>query len=188
MAQGVLVKSGGAGNSNSFAGASSISEWLTAAVTQSAQDNHSMSDTVVSGIGTAVVEPHERTDAAEMIKTVERRGLDKIADRLLDLREICNHDPDEPDIEVESLSTLANFFVDHGVTLPTPRISVSPDGRLVAEWKTKLPNDPESGAVAIEFLRHGWVRFVAFGATSRKKGTKRTDAALFDLQPFFRTS
>lgn len=185
MAQGALVKSGGAGNSNAFAGASSISEWLTDAVTRSPQDDHSMWDTVASGIETVAVEPHERTHQAEVIKIFEQNGLGKIADRLLDLHEICRHDPDEPDLVVESLSTMASFFVDHGATLPVPRISVSPNGLLVAEWKTKLPNDPESGVVAIEFLRRGWVRFVAFGATSKKKGTKRTDAALLDLQPFF---
>ena len=185
MAQDALEKAGGAGNSNPFAGAFSISESLTEAVTQSAQDNHSMWDTVASCIETDVVEPYERTAAAEIVKILEGKGLGKIANRLLELYEICMHDPDEPDIEVESLSTLAGFFADHDATLPAPRISVSPDGLLVAEWKTRLPNASESGAVAIEFLRHDWVRFVAFGAASRKKGTKRTDAALSDLQPFF---
>ena len=185
MAQDALVKAGGACNSNPFAGAFSISEWPTDAVTQSAQDNHSMWDTVASCIDTDAVEPYGRTDAAEMIKIVEGKGLGEISNRLLELYDICMHDPDEPDIKVESLSTLASFFADHGATLPAPRISVSPDGLLVAEWKTKLPCMSESGAVAIEFLRHDWVRFVAFGAASRKKGTKRTDAALIDLHPFF---
>lgn len=185
MAQGALVKSGGAGNSNPYGGAFSMSEWFTDAVTQSAQDNHSMWDTVASGIEIVAAEPHDRSHPAEIIKTFQRNGLSKIADRLLDLYDICMHDPDEPDLVVESLSTMASFFVDHGVTLPAPRVSVSPDGLLVAEWKRTLPNDPESGVVAIEFLRHGWVRFVAFGATSRKKGTNRTDAAFLALRPFF---
>ena len=128
MAQDALVKAGGAGNSNPFAGAFSISEWLTDAVTQSAQDNHSMWDTVASCIDTDAVEPYGRTDAAEMIKIVEGKGLGEISNRLLELYDICMHDPDEPDIKVESLSTLASFFADHGATLPAPRISVSPDG------------------------------------------------------------
>ena len=124
-------------------------------------------------------------DAEETIKIVERKGYGRIANRLLELHEICLADPDEPDIEIESLSTMVSFFVDHGATLPAPRISVSPDGLLVAEWKTKLPNKTESGAVAIEFLQHNWVRFVAFGAASRIKGTKRTGDVLLDLHPFF---
>lgn len=124
-------------------------------------------------------------DAEETIKIVERKGYGRIANRLLELHEICLADPDEPDIKVESLSTMVSFFVDYGATLPAPRISVSPDGLLVAEWKTRLPNRTESGAVAIEFLRHNWVRFVAFGAASRIKGTKRTGDVLLDLHPFF---
>lgn len=185
MAQEALVEAGGAGHSNPVSGAFSISEWQADAVTQPAQDNHSMWDTVVSFVHTVVVESHERVDAAETIKIVERMGYGKIANRLLELHEICLGDPDEPDIDVESLSTVASFFIEHGATLPAPRISVSPDGLLVAEWKTRIPNRTESGAVAIEFLRHDWVRFVAFGAASRIKGTKRTGDVLLDLHPFF---
>lgn len=179
MAQAMLVGAcaGGASTGLFSVGLSIHPRTETEAFTHPASDNHSMWDTVAG-----------RADAEEIIKRVEGTGLGRIATRLLELHEICMHDPDESDIDLESLSTLASFLNEHGATLPEPRVSVSPYGSLVAEWKMESQNMSESGVVAIEFLRNDRVRFVAFGATKREKGTKRLSAAYQAVQPFFERS
>lgn len=72
-------------------------------------------------------------------------GRSEIADCVAHLLDICEHD-DESAVEVESLWSLASFFLAIPIPQDVPTMSVSPDGFFVAEW---IGSDE---AMAMEFV------------------------------------
>ena len=121
----------------------------------------------------------------EILAILPLLGLRKIADRLDYLRDITkDDDPEEPAMLLASLRELALFFVSDCPPWGVPDIGICPDGSLQAEWIMNR------GAVAMEFLPDGLIRFAAIsndvvaGNRSSISGTMAKYPALSALQPF----
>ena len=102
----------------------------------------------------------------EIIGGIKLLGCDSIADRLEYLYSLPIDGPDEKPIVFESLHTFALFIVDH-TALPEPRVSISPDGLVNAEWD-------QSGCdvITMEFLPSSEIRFVRLPRSSEFKNQK----------------
>ena len=124
--------------------------------------------------------PSERIDAA-LIQAVEEEieigdalrahGLDEVASRLAQLRELLAEDPDELDMVLESLRSFADFFIQEE-RLTVPEVGAGPEGFLEAEWRIPIRGEkafsPDSpywgrgdGVLAMKFLPSGLVQFAA---------------------------
>ncbi len=77
----------------------------------------------------------------------------EIVEQLKFLNDLTNDDPDELPMNLESLKTLAIFFMGHGKYLPDPAIGISPFELLQAEWHNQW-----SSAV-MKFLPDGNIRY-----------------------------
>ena len=93
----------------------------------------------------------------EIIAVLSMFGLETVSDRLGYLRSLVDDDPDEPQMELESLRAMALFIMSER-QLPLPRIAVSPDGLIQIEWR---PED--RGILAMKFLLDGKIRFAGIG-------------------------
>ena len=91
----------------------------------------------------------------EVTALLRQAGLDAAADRLDDLQELIEEDPDEPEMSLDSLRQLALFLMEER-QLPFPGIGMGPDGLLGMSWRI-----PERGIVAMQFLPSGLVQFAA---------------------------
>ena len=89
-----------------------------------------------------------------IIDIINDSGLNAIAERLLYLDKLPVSDPDDRSIALESLRGFASFIVDRP-RFPKPRISISPDGLVNAEW------DKDHDTLAMEFSEANGVRFAA---------------------------
>ena len=112
-------------------------------------------------------------------------GYNKVADRLVYLGRLSDDDPDEPQMQIESLRGLADFITSEQ-ELPDPQIGVNPDGLTQIEWQI-----PPNGILAMEFLSSDLIRFAAISAPARKgvdrlnvNGTLPKAAALDAVRPF----
>ena len=105
----------------------------------------------------------------------------KTVDRLHYLLRLCADDPDEPDLDVDSLTLLVTFFSKYDLP-PGERVSVGPSGLLVAEW-TKTTK--RTCTVGIEFqATSDTVRFAAFQGDEHISGVKPYSTAIRDLEPY----
>ena len=121
----------------------------------------------------------------EIIAVLRMFGLDAIADRLVYLRSLADDDPDEPRMEIESLRALALFLMSERQLLD-PRIGVTPDGLIQAEWRI-----PTNGILAMEFLSPSLIRFAAVSTPAgydadrwRVNGTLPKGETMAAVQPF----
>ena len=121
----------------------------------------------------------------EIFGVLRRFGCNKVADRLGYLRRLSDHDPGEPQMQIESLRALAGFLTSKQ-ELPDPQIGVNPDGLMQIEWGI-----PPSGILAMEFLPSDLIRFAAVSAPAQRdverlsvNGTLPRDAALDALRSF----
>ena len=93
-------------------------------------------------------------DSREGVTSLLRQaGLDAAADRLDDLQELIEEDPEEPEMSLDSLRQLALFLMEER-QLPSPDISISPEGIMGISWRI-----PVKGIVAMEFLLSGLIMF-----------------------------
>ena len=90
-----------------------------------------------------------------IIGALRRAGMPGVAERLTYLRSVAAGDPEEPAISLDSLREFAQFLVSER-ELPRPRVSVSPDGLVHAEWRLR-----SKGLLAMQFKPAGDIRFSA---------------------------
>ena len=119
----------------------------------------------------------EREDA--IVTVLRLCGLTAIANRLSRFRSLIAEDPDEPDLNIESLRSFAEFFIQED-RLPVPEIGADPEGFLEAEWripairdtmfpsfvvKWAVPDDRYwgggDGILAMKFLPSSLIRYAA---------------------------
>ena len=82
-------------------------------------------------------------------------GLDPVADRLTYLHQEIAGSPDETPLNLESLKKMS-LFIMRWEELPTPQISVSPDGLAHMEWHIA-----ERGVLIMVFSPSDMVKIVA---------------------------
>lgn len=91
----------------------------------------------------------------EIVAELRQSGLSSAAERIVDLQQLLEEDPDEPEMSLESLRQLTLFLVEER-QLPAPDIGVGPDGLLGISWRI-----PERGIIAMSFLASGLIQFAA---------------------------
>ena len=101
-------------------------------------------------------------------------GRNTIADRIDYLRGLHHDDPDEPQLEFESLRTLANLVLSEG-QLPDPEIGLTPRGLTVGQWRM-----PPDGILAMEFHAHDWIRFAGIGSNPRPSDQRRRISGMLE--------
>ena len=131
----------------------------------------------------------EVTEEKEIVDALRSQGLNEVAARLIQLREMLDEDPVEPDLAIESLQSFAEFFMQEP-HLPVPEIGACPEGFVEAEWRIssnedRMATSDESywglgaGILAMKFLPTGLVRFAATsGQAGQGKERLRTSGIL----------
>lgn len=131
----------------------------------------------------------EGTEEKEIWDALKLHGLNELAARLAQLREMLEEDPEEPDLAIESLQSFAEFFMQEP-HLPVPEIGASPEGFVEAEWRIAsngekmAPSDETywgrgDGILAMKFLPTWLIRFAATsGPAGRGKERLRTSGIL----------
>ena len=84
---------------------------------------------------------------------VRSSGNESVADEIERLLALADDDPDEPEMQLESLRELALFLL-HDNWLPSPVVGVSHEGLLTAEWRI-VP----SGGLIMTFVPPGRIQF-----------------------------
>lgn len=114
-------------------------------------------------------------------------GRTEAADRLTQLIAIIDDDPDEPDLDADSLMYFADLLIDEP-HFETPVIGIDPEGRLQAEWHVL-----SQGLLVMNFRQDGLIRFVAVSEPARPgrermrvSGTLRKPDALQAIKPFLK--
>ena len=118
----------------------------------------------------------EVTEENAIAEVLRSHGLNEVATRLVQLIEMLDEEPDEPDLEIESLQSFAELFVEE-THLPVPEIGAGPEGFVEAEWRITPsgngranPNerywDRGDGVLAMKFLPTGLIRFAATSGPS----------------------
>ena len=125
----------------------------------------------------------------EIVEALRSHGLDDVAVRHVQLRELLEEDPDESDLVIESLRLFADFLLQE-TNLPVPEIGAGPEGFVEAEWRIPPiedrkanPNDRYwglgDGILAMKFLPTGLIRFAATsGPAGRGRERLRTSGIL----------
>ena len=103
----------------------------------------------------------------EIIELLRELGRGSVADRLAYLEGLPDDDPDEPQIEFESLRTLASFFLSEQ-QMPDPEIGLSPRCLAIAQCRI-LPD----GILTVECLPDEWIRFEGIGCVVHPFGQRR---------------
>ena len=120
----------------------------------------------------------------------------KVADRLSSLIEMFAQDPDVGRLMLESVQTVADFFIQNNP--PHPAIVADYDGTLAVEWRLPLTLPPDDvwkncdGILCLEFLPSGEIEY--FGdarAVGEKKELKIEGVAtqkqiMKEIDPFLR--
>ena len=131
----------------------------------------------------------EVTEEKEIVDTLKSHGLNEVASRLVQLREMIAEDPDETNLVIESLRSFADFIMQE-THLPVPEIGAGPEGYVEAEWRIpsrggrKAASDESywgrgDGILAMKFLPTGLVRFAATsGPAGQGKERLRTSGIL----------
>ena len=85
----------------------------------------------------------EVTEEREIVDTLKSHGLNEVASRLVQLKEMIAEDPDETDLVIESLRSFAEFIIQEA-HLPVPEIGAGPEGYVEAEWRILLQRGKKS--------------------------------------------
>ncbi len=114
-------------------------------------------------------------------------GRGEVAESLEELIVLINEDPDEPDLDVDSLTYFADFLIDEP-HFGTPVIGTDPEGRVQAEWRVL-----SEGLLVMNFRQDGLIRFVAVAEPARPgkermrvSGALRKADALQAVEPFLK--
>ena len=119
----------------------------------------------------------ERAGRSTVIDAVGRLGMESSADRLRELEQIADDDPDEDRMNLESMSQLAAFIV--GRRLPEPDIGACPDGEAQAVWW------PPNGILSMDFGPGNTVTYASVLRSTgwRKHGQTTPDRVLTHVVP-----
>lgn len=124
------------------------------------------------------------THHEEIFDILDLTGHQKIAKRLRYLHETAKDDSDDPDMKLVSLRKLALFFIGDDVSLPDPRIGISHDGFLQAEWYSS------DAAALMNFMPDGNIIFAATSTIDGQNrsqdihGTGEKELVLHAIRPF----
>ena len=131
----------------------------------------------------------EVTEEKEIVDALRSQGLNEVAVRLIQLIELLDEDPDEPDLAIESLRLFAEFFIQEARLL-VPEVGAGPEGFVEAEWRISSNGESMAatderywgrgdGILAMKFLPTGLIRFAATsGPAGRGKERLRTSGIL----------
>ena len=120
----------------------------------------------------------------------------KVADRLSSLIEMFALDPDVGRLMLESVQTVADFFIQNNP--PHPAIVADYDGTLAVEWRLPLTLPPDDvwkncdGILCLEFLPSGEIEYLGdVRAVGEKKELKTEGVAtqkhiMKEINPFLR--
>ncbi len=147
---------------------------------------------IIIGHTDATSQINNATHHQEIFDILDFAGHQKIAKRLKYLHEADQEDdpddPDDPDMEFMSLRKLALFFTDDDVSLPVPKIGISHDGFLQAEWYSG------DAAALMNFMPDGNIVFAATSTIDGQNrpqdihGTGGKEFALQAIRPFINGS
>ena len=98
------------------------------------------------------------TTPDDIVSVLEERGIVRAARRIVALSELHETDPDEPEVDLESLKRLAAAMVENPAW-GEPRLTLNDEGYVHAEWSTR-----ENGRIAMTFLPSDLVDFAAISA------------------------
>ena len=68
----------------------------------------------------------EVAEENEIVEALKSHGLDDVAVRLVQLRELLEEDPDEPDLVIESLRSFADFLLQTALQRNHPGVTLEP--------------------------------------------------------------
>ena len=100
----------------------------------------------------------DATTTDDIVSVLEERGIVRAARRIVALSELHERDPDEPEVDLESLRRLATTMVANPAW-GEPRLTLNDKGYMHAEWSTV-----ENGRIAMTFLPSEMVDFAAISA------------------------
>lgn len=108
----------------------------------------------------------------ELFRQSDNPKFNRIANRLRELQDFYEEDPEEGDLlTIEALRTLA-FFVGNNLDLPYSHISVYSDGRVYLEWRLH-----PQGRLAMKLSPdRDLINFAAISATA-EEGIKRKEVS-----------
>lgn len=94
-------------------------------------------------------------------------GIGRVAGRLLELSDIADEEPEQAPLSIDSLRQLVHFIVSER-DLGDPRVGLSEDGTLTADWKIS-----DQGALAVWFFENAIPRFAAISSPFREGVQRR---------------
>ena len=118
-----------------------------------------------------IEQPRPGADAAaidQVVNLLRQAERSAVADRIGFLQRLSEDDPAEPELNCDSLRSLADLLLARP-QLPQPGISTSPDGLLLAQWRV-----PPHGLMTFEFLADGRIQFAAISAPANHPGERET--------------
>ena len=118
-----------------------------------------------------IEQPRPGADAAaidQVVNLLRQSERSAVADRIGFLQRLSEDDPAEPELNCDSLRSLADLLLARP-QLPQPGISTSPDGLLLAQWRV-----PPHGLMTFEFLAGGRIQFAAISAPANHPGERET--------------
>jgi len=144
---------------------------------------------VQSDVSARYIDPKSKINNAtryeEIFGILSSLGHHKISNRLTHLYKTADDDePDDPDMEFRSLQKLAIFFIDENILLPDPKIGISDNGFLQAEWYSS------DAAALLNFMPDGNIIFAATSTiddldrAQDVHGTGGKELALQSIFPF----
>ena len=78
-------------------------------------------------------EPEFEPEYQQVIDDLRSSGREILAEDLVEMLRICQEDPEEPEIKLFSLQSMARFLIDQG-EFEDPIAGPGPDGIMQAEW------------------------------------------------------
>lgn len=116
---------------------------------------------------------------------LDQTGHTEIVERLRYLHDVTpDNDPEDPDMELDSLRELALFLIRDDVSLPHPEIGITADGTLQLEWYLSR------ASALMNFLPDGNIQFAGISTMENNDeeksihGTGPTQFALNSILPF----
>lgn len=131
-----------------------------------------------------------------ILDRLESNELGKVAGRLNSLIEMFAEDPDVERLVLESIQSVAEFFIRNNP--PHPAIVADYDGTLAVEWRLPLTLPPDDrwqncdGILCMEFLPSGDIEFFgdarAVGDEQELKvaGTATQKEIVKEIEPFLK--